>query len=154
MPVAIVGKSGSGKSTLLALICKLLTPKSGMITWRNNSIFEMNDYLSNVSVLPQAPTVLPLTLRENLMLGNDKPVADQAIFEMVKDLKLDSKLDDLDHLLDCIIDDNEFSKGELQRISLGRVLLKDADLFIFDEATSSLDTETEPNGTRLRKNTL
>jgi ABC-type multidrug transport system fused ATPase/permease subunit len=141
--VAIVGKSGSGKSTLLALICKLLTPKNGMITWRNNSIFEMNDYLSNVSVLPQAPTVLPLTLRENLMLGNDKPVAEQAIFEMVKDLKLDSKLDDLDHLLDCIIDDNEFSKGELQRISLGRVLLKDADLFIFDEATSSLDTETE-----------
>lgn len=140
--IAIVGPSGSGKSTLLALICGLNKPQAGDV-FVHQCTTANKDFLSRISVLPQSQTWLPLSVRENLLLGNCDAVDDSEIIALLASLGLKERFADIAQMLDSHFSESDFSKGELQRLNIARTLLKKADVYVFDEPTSALDFKTE-----------
>ena len=133
----IVGASGSGKSTLLKLILKELNPNAGSINYSgiNISEFNMPTWYQNISYAGQKVEIIPGSLRENIILGKEY---DEKRFNYIIGLLnlnyLVPKLDDVLHE-----DLSNFSGGELQRITIARMLYKDSPIFIFDEFSSALD---------------
>ena len=143
---ALVCESGEGKSTLLDLLLGLWHPQSGTIWYGDVSHKEL-DYLSlrsNVAYVSQETTLFNGTLRENLSLG--KPEAsDSELVNVCSLVHLDDFVRSLPHGLDTLVGENgvRLSGGQRQRLALGRALLLDPDLLILDEATSSLDLNSE-----------
>lgn len=143
---ALVGESGEGKSTILDLLLGLWPPQSGTIWYGDVSHKEL-DYLSfrsNVAYVSQETTLFDGTLRKNLALG--KPEAsDSELLNVCSLVHLDEFVKSLPHGLDTLVGENgvRLSGGQRQRLALGRALLFDPDLLILDEATSSLDLNSE-----------
>jgi ABC-type multidrug transport system fused ATPase/permease subunit len=145
--IGIIGKSGSGKTTLLDIISGLLFPTSGF--YKIDGIIISNYHLSRkvqniISYASQRATVLSANLKKNICFGVDESLIDQIKYEkiidiaMLRDLvnsgKSDQQLSDFG---------KNISGGQLQRIGIARALYFDKEIMIFDESTSSLDTETE-----------
>ena len=143
---ALVGHSGSGKSTLLNLIPRIYDPSSGEILIDNQSIKKLNlsSLRKEISIVDQNITLFDDTVFNNIKYA--KPNANND--EIYKAAELSMSLDfikNLDSEFDTKIGENgvKLSGGEKQRLSIARAFLKNSKVILLDEATSSLDSETE-----------
>ena len=144
--VGLVGESGSGKSTLTKIVMKWYMAKSGKISLNEEDILEIDSrkLQEKIAYIPQFPQIFSQTIRENLVLGNDK-ITDEEIIEIAEKCRLKDVILSTENGLDTKINSEKviFSSGEMQRLELMRALLKRADVYIFDEPTSNLDTLNE-----------
>ena len=147
--IGIIGESGAGKSTLLNLILGLLKPDIGKIFYNNNFVEIYNNldcFNKRISYVPQNITILERSLKENIAFGEKNEDIDiEKIKQIIKKTKLDTLIGKMKDGLNSVIntDNLNISGGELQRIGLARALYFDSDLLILDEATNSLDVNTE-----------
>lgn len=144
--VGLVGESGSGKSTLMKMVMKWYMAKSGKIFLNDEDILDIDSrkLQEKIAYIPQFPQIFTQTIRENLVLGNEK-ISDEEILEIAEKCRLKDKILSTENGLDTKINSERiiFSSGEMQRLELMRALLKRADVYIFDEPTSNLDTLNE-----------
>lgn len=144
--VGLVGESGSGKSTLMKMVMKWYIAKSGKIFLNDEDILDIDSrkLQEKIAYIPQFPQIFSQTIRENLVLGNDK-ITDEEILEIAEKCRLKDVILSTENGLDTKINSERiiFSSGEMQRLELMRALLKRADVYIFDEPTSNLDTLNE-----------
>lgn len=138
--IGIVGESGSGKSTFLRLLAGLLSPDEGVINVSGET--KSDEIMKKISMVMQDAMIMPLTIRENITLG--KEISDEKLNEILKAIKLDAWVSSLEKGVDTYLGDraNELSGGQAQRVSIARAMLKDSDIILLDEPTSSLDKET------------
>ena len=140
-----VGKSGCGKSTLAALLMGFYRPQQGKILFNGQSIdqLERHDFYRKVSLVSHSSYVFKGSLRENMLMAN--PQADeQQIYQVLEQVNLADFVRQnggLDMLLQSR--GSNLSGGQIQRLALARALLHDAQMYIFDEATSNIDIESE-----------
>lgn len=144
--VGLVGESGSGKSTLMKMVMKWYMAKSGKIFLNDEDILYIDSrkLQEKIAYIPQFPQIFSQTIRENLVLGNDK-ITDEEILKIAEKCRLKDVILSTENGLDTKINSEKiiFSSGEMQRLELMRALLKRADVYIFDEPTSNLDTLNE-----------
>jgi ABC-type multidrug transport system fused ATPase/permease subunit len=145
--VAIVGPTGSGKSTLVDLILGVLTPQTGTVEISSRPPRSaVIDWPGKISYVPQKVAIFNSSLRENIVLGsNSKSCSDEDIWEALNLAELSTFVQELPGELDYQISDMglNLSGGQIQRIGIARALISKPNLLILDEATSSLDGETE-----------
>ena len=144
--IALVGATGGGKSTIVNLLCRFYEPQSGTITvdgvdYRN---FSQKEYQSHIGIVLQTPHLFSGTVMENIRYGKLN-AADE---EIIAAAKVTGAYEFISHLPNQFEEQvgeggNRLSVGQKQLISLARAVLKQPDIFIMDEATSSIDTETE-----------
>ncbi len=143
--VAFVGESGSGKSTAVKLLVGLLHPNDGhiLIDGIDLNKINLNSYYENITYLPQEPPIFDGTLRENLVF--DDAIDDDILIEAIKKAGLDSLYSKLEKGLDTPLGERgiSLSGGERQQLALARLWFSDAQIIIFDEATSAIDNLTE-----------
>lgn len=143
---AIVGETGAGKTTLIRLLLSLISPVSGNIylTDGKNACYAMQPCMrGNFAYVPQGNTLFSGTIRSNLLLGNPQ-ATEQELKDALHTAAADfvfKKSDGLDTI--CGEAGDGLSEGQAQRIAIARALLTNGNIFIFDEATSSLDPATE-----------
>ena len=144
--IGFVGQSGEGKTTLIRLILSLITPSSGTITLRENDINKkLNPIHRNlISYVPQGNTLFSGTIEDNLKYGNPN-ATEKDIIEALKNACALDFVDKLDDGIKAIIGEKGvgISEGQAQRLSIARAFLRERPILILDEATSSLDPETE-----------
>ena len=144
--VALVGHSGAGKSTILNLIPRFYDRLSGDILIDNQSIYdlELASLRSNISLVNQEITLFDDTIKNNIKYANFN-ASDEEVLEAAKLSFCYDFIQKLPNKFDTIIGENGFrlSGGEKQRLSIARALLKKSKIILLDEATSSLDAETE-----------
>jgi ABC-type multidrug transport system fused ATPase/permease subunit len=144
--VALVGPSGAGKSTIAALIMRLYEPSSGELLFdgRSSREFSLRSLRSQIALVPQDIFLFGGTIRENIMYG--KPSASE---EEVEDAAAKANalefIERFPEKLDTIVGERgvQLSGGQRQRIAIARAVLKNPRILILDEATSSLDSESE-----------
>lgn len=143
---AIVGPTGSGKSTISSLLMRYYECPSHAILFDGKDIkdFTLPSYLEHVAIVSQETLLLHDTLRNNICYGL-QDITDSQVQEVLKRSRLSNFIADLPEGLDTLIGDRgvKLSGGEKQRVSIARALLKGAEILILDEATSSLDSQTE-----------
>ena len=143
---ALVGQSGSGKSTLLNLIPRIYDPKSGMLKLDGQNIKEinLNSLRKEISIVDQNVTLFDDTVFNNIKYAKpdakDEEIYKAADLSMCRDF-----IEKLNQKYQTMIGENgvKLSGGEKQRLSIARAFLKDSKIILLDEATSSLDSETE-----------
>ena len=143
---ALVGHSGSGKSTILNLIPRFYQPYSGNILIDDQSIFDTKIFSlrDKISLVSQETTLFDDTIRNNIKYAN----IDATDEEIEKVAVLSNSIDFINKLpnkFDTLIGEDglRLSGGEKQRISIARAMIKKSSIILLDEATSSLDSETE-----------
>jgi ATP-binding cassette, subfamily B, bacterial len=144
--VAFVGPSGSGKTTLVKLLVGLYHPQIGQIYYNNVAANAINveELRAQIGFVTQDTQLFSGTIRENLLFVN--PAAtDAAMLDVLQKASCHNLLERADRGLDSIIGEGgmKISGGEKQRLSIARALLRNPNIFVFDEATSSLDSITE-----------
>ena len=144
--VALVGHSGAGKSTIMNLIPRFYDPTSGDILIDDQSIYnsKLSSLRKNISLVSQEITLFDDTVRSNIAYASTDATEKQ-IIEASKFSKVDDFIQKLPNKYDTMIGENgvRLSGGEKQRISIARAILKNAPIILLDEATSSLDVDTE-----------
>lgn len=144
--IAVVGPSGSGKTTLCKLIARFWDVTSGSIKIAGRSIndIEYEDLMNNISMVFQDVYLFNDTIRNNIAFGLDK-VSDDDVVRAAKAACCHDFIMDLPDGYDTVVGESgsNLSGGEKQRISIARAMLKEAPIIIFDEATSSIDSENE-----------
>ena len=143
---ALVGHSGSGKSTLLNMIPRIYLPTSGNIYFDNQDISKVNlaSLRNQISIVDQNTTLFDDTVLNNIKYA--RPDADKEdIIEAAKLSMSDEFINNLENGYETMIGENgvKLSRGEKQRLSIARAFLKNSKIILLDEATSSLDSETE-----------
>ena len=143
---ALVGLSGAGKSTILNLIPRFYDPNSGKIFIDNQSIHEVNIYSlrKNISLVSQETTLFDDTVRNNIAYAK-LDASNEEIILAAKNSHADEFIQKLPNGYETIIGENgvRLSGGEKQRLSIARAMLKKSSIILLDEATSSLDSDTE-----------
>ena len=143
---SLVGHSGAGKSTILNLIPRFYDLDSGDITIDDKSIYKstIKSLRSEISLVNQDTTLFDDTIKNNISYGK-LDATDDEIYEAAKLSFCEEFIDKLPNKFETIIGENGFrlSGGEKQRLSIARAMLKKSKIILLDEATSSLDAETE-----------
>ncbi|WP_434526995.1 ABC transporter ATP-binding protein [Photorhabdus asymbiotica] len=149
--IGIVGPSGSGKTTILNLLLRLYNPNSGRILIDGQDIAKVTQVSlrNEVVAVTQEGGLIHRSVRDNLILGRDD-ISQNDIEIAVKLARADEFIPDLEDKnkrkgLDAFVGERgiKLSGGQRQRIAIARVMLKDASIFLFDEASSALDSEIE-----------
>jgi ATP-binding cassette subfamily B protein len=144
--IAFVGPSGAGKTTLVKLLVGLYPPGSGTVLYNGLPGTEINldDLRERIGFVTQDTQLFSGTIRENLQFVNPA-ASDEQCLEVLRKAACDSLLARADRGLDTVIGEGgvKVSGGEKQRLSIARALLRQPQLLVFDEATSSLDSLTE-----------
>ena len=143
---ALVGHSGSGKSTLLNMIPRIYLPISGNIYFDNQDISKVNlmSLRNQISIVDQNTTLFDDTVFNNIKYA--RPDANKEdILEAAKLSMCDEFINNLENGFETMIGENgvKLSGGEKQRLSIARAFLKNSRIILLDEATSSLDSDTE-----------
>ena len=143
---ALVGLSGAGKSTIMNLIPRFYNIKSGDIKIDNQSIYDVsiNSLRKNISLVSQDTTLFDESIFENISYANSK-ASRLEVEQAAKYSFADEFIQKLPQKYETLIGENgvRLSGGEKQRISIARAILKKSSIILLDEATSSLDAETE-----------
>ena len=143
---ALVGLSGSGKSTLLNLIPRIYDPTSGQILIDEQSIKDVNlsSLRKEISIVDQNTTLFDDTVFNNIKYAKPEATKEEIYKAAEMSMSLDF-INNLDKKFETIIGENgvKLSGGEKQRLSIARAFLKNSKIILLDEATSSLDSETE-----------
>jgi subfamily B ATP-binding cassette protein MsbA len=143
---ALVGHSGSGKSTLLNMIPRIYIPTSGTISLDNQDISEFNlaSLRSQISIVDQNTTLFDDTVLNNIKYAKPK-ASNQEVYEAAEQSMCLDFINNLSDNFETMIGENgvKLSGGEKQRLSIARAFLKKSKIILLDEATSSLDSETE-----------
>ena len=145
--VGLVGPSGSGKSTLVDILLGLLEPTSGRVLVDGNDIHDnLRGWQDQIGYVPQSIFLTDDTLRRNVAFGLPKDqIDDNAVKSAIRSAQLEDFVASLPDGLDTIVGERgvRLSGGQRQRIGIARALYNNPDVLVLDEATSSLDTETE-----------
>ncbi len=149
--IALVGENGAGKSTLVKLLLRFYDPDQGSVRIGGVDLKDVDPQTlrSRIGVLFQDYASYELTIRENVMLGRpDDKVDDDRVMEALRDARSDWLLRKMPKGLDAKVGrlfegGHDLSGGEWQRLALARIMYRDADIWILDEPTSSLDPEAE-----------
>ena len=143
---SLVGHSGSGKSTIMNLIPRFYDAQSGDITIDEQSIYDVSlkSLRNEISLVSQETTLFDDTIFNNIKYGNDN-ATDEEVYEVSKLAFCDEFIKNLPQKYQTLIGENgvRLSGGEKQRLSIARAMMKKSSIILLDEATSSLDTETE-----------
>lgn len=144
--IALVGETGSGKSTIVNLLCRFYEPVEGNIyidgtEYRDRSQLWLQ---SNLGYVLQSPHLFSGTIRDNIRYGRME-ATDEQVEWAAKLVSANTFIEKLPNGYDTDVGEggNRLSTGEKQLVSFARAVLKDPRLFVLDEATSSIDTETE-----------
>lgn len=144
--VALVGPSGAGKSTITKLLLRFYDVKGGSIEIDGHNIAQVTqDSLREaIAFVPQEPILFHRTLTENIRYGK-RDATDEEVIEAAKKAHCHEFIQHLKYQYDTYVGERgvKLSGGERQRVAIARAILKDAPILILDEATSSLDSESE-----------
>jgi len=143
---ALVGSSGSGKSTMISLLCAFHTPTSGRVVVDDVDIahVDLNTYRSQLGVVLQESFLFDGTIRENILFSKPDATEEQFLFAC-RTARVDEFAERYPEAYDTIVGERgvKLSGGQRQRLSIARALLAEPRILILDEATSSLDSESE-----------
>lgn len=144
--VALVGPSGAGKSTVVQLVHRFFDVDAGTIRVDGHDIREiaLKTFLNHVALVPQETLLFGGTIRENIMYGK-LDATDEELDRAARFANAYDFIENLDKGYDTVVGEKgvKLSGGERQRIAIARALLKDPKILILDEATSSLDNQSE-----------
>ncbi len=144
--VGLEGKSGCGKSTVLKLIMRFFDPKEGKISLNKINLKDINsrNLRNNISYVAQESHLFKGTIRENLLVANESATENDLI-EATKKANIYDFIMSLDHGLDTKIVKEKalLSTGQIQRLALARMFLRDSKLYILDEPTANIDAYNE-----------
>jgi len=142
---AIVGESGSGKSTLAMLLMRKIKGYQGEITLNTTTLSEINEtsLMEKITYVSHQSYLFKGTVRENLLMADEK-ANDEKLWDILHQVKLADFLRD-EKGLDTVLNEkaSNLSGGQRQRLALARALLHNSPVYIFDEATSNIDVESE-----------
>ncbi len=145
--IALVGASGGGKSTFVQVLLGLYQPQQGTLYFDDEPVTRigLDVVRENVATVLQHPALFNDTVRMNLTLG--QVIDDNDLWKALEIAQLKETIEDLDEALDTIVGKQgvRLSGGQRQRLAIARMILSNPKVVILDEATSSLDTETERN---------
>lgn len=145
--VGLIGPSGSGKTTLVDIILGILKPTEGMVFVEGKDIFfDLSLWQKRIGYIPQAISLLDDTIRRNVAFGiPDKDINDDLTWKALESSQLKDFIEHLPNRLDTVIGERgvRLSGGQRQRLGIARSLYYDPEVLVLDEATSSLDNETE-----------
>lgn len=144
--IAIIGRTGSGKSTILELITRMYDVEQGQILIDERNIKEMNlnDLRKSISVVPQDCFLFSDTIAHNIKFG--KPQASEAeVIQVAKLAQVHDNIMDFKDNYQTVLGERgiTLSGGQRQRVSIARALLKEAQIYLFDDCLSAVDTDTE-----------
>jgi ABC-type multidrug transport system fused ATPase/permease subunit len=144
--IALVGPSGAGKSTIIQLLLRYYVPDSGNISIDQSNIqdIDLEYYRSRIAIVPQEVILFGGTIRENILYG--KPEAeDQEVEAAAQKANALDFIRDFPEGMETMVGERgvKLSGGQRQRIAIARAILRDPDILILDEATSSLDSNSE-----------
>jgi subfamily B ATP-binding cassette protein MsbA len=143
---ALVGHSGSGKSTLLNMIPRIYAPTDGIINFDDQDIskFSLASLRSQISIVDQNTTLFDDTVLNNIKYARPE-ATNEEIYQAAKQSMCTEFINNLESGYETMIGENgvKLSGGEKQRLSIARAFLKKSKIILLDEATSSLDSETE-----------
>jgi len=143
---ALVGSSGSGKSTIAGLSATFLKPKSGKVTIDNNDMSKvlLSSFRKHLGVVLQDEFLFEGTIKENILFPRPNATEDE-LQNAVKAAYVNEFTDRFENGLDTLIGERgvKLSGGQRQRLAIARAILANPKIIILDEATSSLDTESE-----------
>jgi ABC-type multidrug transport system fused ATPase/permease subunit len=146
MKVALVGQSGGGKSTIVQLLMKFYNPDSGtiLVDGKNINQYDLTQFRKSVGIVPQEVILFGGTIRENIAYGKTGATEDEIIYA-AKQSNSWEFISSFPEGLSTIVGERgvKLSGGQRQRIAIARAILKDPKILILDEATSSLDAESE-----------
>ncbi len=143
--VSLVGKSGCGKSTIAALAMTFISNSKGSITCDGVELgnYTEKDYMKKITYLGHNSYIFKGTVKENLLVGN-KDASDEQLLDVLKQVNLyDFIMSSGGLSMNVLEKAGNLSGGQAQRLALARALLHDSDYYIFDEATSNIDVESE-----------
>ncbi|HVT44546.1 MAG TPA: ABC transporter ATP-binding protein [Thermoanaerobaculia bacterium] len=143
---ALVGPSGSGKSTLISLVMAFNRPTSGriLVDGRDLSSIRLADYRAHLGIVLQENFLFDGTIAENIRYGRPEATMDE-VLEVARIAHVDEFVEPLEKKYDTVVGERgiKVSGGQRQRIAIARAILADPAILILDEATSSLDSESE-----------
>lgn len=145
--VGIVGKSGAGKTTVVDIVLGLLDPEEGEILCDGQDVFtNYAGWLQNIGYIPQSINMLDNTIRANVAFGVPREKVDESrVWEVLEEAQMKNFVEGLSEGLDTEIGERgiRMSGGQRQRLGIARALYHNPEVLILDEATSSLDNDTE-----------
>lgn len=145
--VAFAGPSGGGKSTIFSLIERFYKPTAGEITIGGENIDEISleNWRKQIGLVGQNSAVMPGTIRENLLYGLEREVSDDELWQALDMAYAKNFVQEMDDQLDTQIGERgiKLSGGQRQRIAIARAFLRNPKILMLDEATASLDSESE-----------
>jgi ABC-type multidrug transport system fused ATPase/permease subunit len=145
--VGLIGSSGSGKSTLVDILLGLLEPTEGRVLIDGHDIHEnLRGWQDQIGYVPQSIFLTDDTLRRNVAFGLPKDkIDDDAVRSAIRSAQLEELVASLPDGMETVVGERgvRLSGGQRQRIGIARALYNNPDVLVLDEATSSLDTETE-----------
>jgi ATP-binding cassette, subfamily B, bacterial len=144
--IALVGESGAGKSTIASLIPRFYESQKGTISIDGNNIMDLTQesLRKNIGIVQQNVFLFDTSIRENIIYGNPN-ASDDEVIEAARKANILEFVETLPEGFETLTGERgvKLSGGQKQRISIARAFLKNPPILIFDEATSSLDTESE-----------
>jgi len=144
--VAIIGGTGSGKTTLVNLIPRLYDIESGEIAINGTSIIDMTQYNLRelMGFVPQKAVLFSGTIRENMQYGKED-ATDEMIWKALEIAQAKDFVSEMEDGLDSHVEQGggNFSGGQRQRLAIARALVKQADIYVFDDSFSALDFKTD-----------
>lgn len=145
--VAFAGPSGGGKSTIFSLIERFYKPTTGEITIGGQNIdqISLENWRKQIGLVGQNSAVMPGTIRENLLYGLEREASDDELWHALEMAYAKNFVQEMDDQLDTQIGERgiKLSGGQRQRIAIARAFLRNPKILMLDEATASLDSESE-----------